>query len=77
MKGNIVLLTVLGLFFLVASAVYTVWNVLATGTWEIVGTVGILLSAILAGFIAFFFKRSQSVPGWNTFARRSTRGRHR
>jgi hypothetical protein len=54
MKGNIALMTVLGAFFLLASVVYTVWNVLATGTWEVVGTVGILLSAILAGFIAFF-----------------------
>jgi len=54
MKGNIALMTVLGAFFLLASGVYTVWNVLATGTWEVVGTVGILLSAILAGFIAFF-----------------------
>jgi membrane protein implicated in regulation of membrane protease activity len=54
MKGNIALMTVLGAFFLIAAVVYTVWNVLATGTWEVVGTVGILLSAILAGFIAFF-----------------------
>jgi hypothetical protein len=54
MKANVLLLTVLAVFFLLAAAVYTVWNVIDTGTWEIVGSLGILLSAILAAFIAFF-----------------------
>jgi hypothetical protein len=53
MKANVLLLTVLAVFFLLAAAVYTVWNVIDTGTWEIVGSLGILLSAILAAFIAF------------------------
>ena len=54
MKANIVFLTVFAVFFAVAAAVYTVWNYLATGEIEIVGTVAIGLSAILAAFIGFF-----------------------
>ena len=54
MKANIGVLFLLGGFFLVADVVYVVWNLIDTGELEIVGTVGILLSAILAGFIAFF-----------------------
>ncbi len=54
MKSNIVFLTVFAVFFALASAVYTVWNYLAEGKIEIVGTVAIGLSAILAAFIGFF-----------------------
>lgn len=54
MKSNIGVLAVLGAFFLVADVVYIVWNFIDTGTIEWVGSVGILLSAILAAFIGFF-----------------------
>lgn len=54
MKANIGLLFVLGGFFLLSSIIYTVWNVLATGQIEVIGSIAILLSAILAGFIGFF-----------------------
>jgi hypothetical protein len=54
MKANIGILWLFGSFFLLADIVYTVWNLLATGKIEIVGSVAILLSAILAGFVGFF-----------------------
>jgi len=54
MKANVVILTILASFFFLAAVVYTVWNLLATGQLEIVGSVAILLSAILAAFIGFF-----------------------
>lgn len=54
MNANKALFWILAAFFFVAAVVYTVWNYLATGEIETVGTVAILLSAILAGFIAFF-----------------------
>ena len=54
MKSNIGVLAVLGGFFLLADIVYIVWNIIDTGTVEWVGSVAILLSAILAAFIGFF-----------------------
>ena len=54
MKANIGVLFTFGGFFLLADVIYTVWNLIDTGNIEIVGSVGILLSAILAVFIAFF-----------------------
>lgn len=44
----------LGGFFLVADVIYTVWNLIDSGHIEVIGSIAILLSAILAGFIAFF-----------------------
>lgn len=54
MRANRGLFWILAGFFLVAAVVYTVWNYIDTGEIEMVGSVAILLSAILAGFIAFF-----------------------
>ena len=54
MKANIGVLFIFGAFFLLADVVYTIWNLIDTGKLEIVGSVGILLAAILAGFIGFF-----------------------
>ena len=54
MKANIVVLFFLGGFFLIADILYTVWNFIANGQIEIIGSITILLSAILAGFIGFF-----------------------
>jgi len=54
MKANIGLLFIFAGFFLVADILYTVWNLLATGELEVIGSIAILLSAILAGFIGFF-----------------------
>jgi len=63
MKANRGLFWLLSAFFLLAAAVYSLWNYLDHGELEIVGSVGILLSAVLAGFIAFYLSmlsRSQS-----------------
>jgi hypothetical protein len=54
MKANIGLLFIFGGFFFLADVLYTVWNLIDTGTIEVIGSIAILLSAILAVFIAFF-----------------------
>ena len=64
MNANRGLFWLLSVFFLVAAVIYSVWNYLATGQLEIVGSLGILLSSVLAGFIAFYL----------TMVRRSQRG---
>jgi len=63
MKANRGLFWLLSAFFLLAAGVYSLWNYMDRGQLEIVGSVGILLSAVLAGFIAFYLSmlsRSQS-----------------
>ncbi|AXE54501.1 cytochrome c oxidase subunit 4 [Aurantimicrobium sp. MWH-Uga1] len=54
MKSNVVMLIVLGAYFLVSGVVYIIWNHLAGQEFEATGSVGLLLSAVLAGFVAFF-----------------------
>ena len=54
MKANIGLLFIFGGFFLVADILYTVWNLIDTGEIEVIGSISILLSAILSVFIGFF-----------------------
>ncbi|THG33438.1 cytochrome c oxidase subunit 4 [Naasia lichenicola] len=77
MKANVRLFFILGVFFVVACAIYTVWTMLydaqnlATdpsggapqAQVEWVGTVGIGLTAILAFFIAFYLSRSHAAQG--------------
>ena len=57
MRANINLLWVLGVFFLVAGAGYTVWSIAYFGYVEWVGTVGIFLSAILMVFVGYYLSR--------------------
>ncbi|MGO1538588.1 MAG: cytochrome c oxidase subunit 4 [Leucobacter sp.] len=55
MKTNIVLFWIIAIFFLVVSTMYTVWNLIVhDGRMEWVGSVVLLLSGMLAGFIAFY-----------------------
>ncbi|MBU6265808.1 MAG: cytochrome c oxidase subunit 4 [Actinomycetales bacterium] len=54
MKSNVVILTVIGGYFLLSGIVYIIWNNLAGNQFEPSGSIGLLLSAVLAGFIAFF-----------------------
>ena len=54
MRTNITTFWVLFVFFVLAAAGYTVWSLLETGYVEWVGTVAMLLSGILAAFIAFY-----------------------
>lgn len=67
MKANIGLFWLLSVFFLLAAVVYSVWNYLVYEQLEIVGSLGILLSAVLAGFIAFFLNMVQRSQAGQVF----------
>jgi hypothetical protein len=56
MKTNVVVFWVMALYFLVLTAVYTVWAIIDTGVVEWIGTIAIGLSGILATFIAFYLQ---------------------
>lgn len=62
MKSQSILFWVLTVFFLVSALVYTFMNIIA-GSQEWVGSVGMLLSAVLAGFLAFYFRRVHVAQG--------------
>lgn len=65
MRTNVVLFWVLAVFFLLSAAVYGFWTYVADGNNHVewVGTVTMALSAILAGFIAFYVGRVHSAQG--------------
>lgn len=64
MKTNAIILFFLGLFFLLIDAVYWIWNAVAHGSVEWVGSLAILMTTALAWFPAFFlWKASQGVGG--------------
>ena len=56
MKTNIAVLWVLALYFMILTAVYTVWAIIDTGVVEWIGSIAIGLSAVLAMFIAFYLQ---------------------
>lgn len=65
MKTNAVLFWVLATFFFLMAIVYTVWNLIDTGFTSIewAGTVGLVLVAAFAAFIAFYVNLSHSAQG--------------
>jgi hypothetical protein len=65
MRANAILFWILAVFFLLSAIVYTLWNLVDPmhGKVEPVGTVALLLSTILAAFIAFYIGRSHSSQG--------------
>ena len=63
MKSNIVILLVLGAYFLLLGTAYIIWNILAGNEFEATGSLGLLLSAVLAGFIAFFLNMVNKSQG--------------
>ncbi len=69
MRANANLFWILGVFFLLSAAAYTLWEiinhdwVIAWESVEWVGTVGMTLSAILSFFIAFYVGRVHSAQG--------------
>ena len=63
MRANTNILRVLSAFFFLADVAYTVWALIVYGRAEFVGTIGILLAAILAVFIAFYLQRSHRAQG--------------
>jgi hypothetical protein len=63
MKSNIVILFLLGAYFLVSGIAYIIWNILAGNEFEPAGSLGLLLAAVLAGFIAFFLNMVNKSQG--------------
>lgn len=63
MKSNIVLFWLLTAYFVLLATVYTLWNVIEHGYLEWSGSVTILLSAGLTGFIAFYLMLVQKKQG--------------
>jgi len=63
MKANIVLMWVLGGYFLVAGGLYVVWNQLAGNPFDPVPSLAILLSAGLAGLIGFYLNAVEKSQG--------------
>ena len=63
MKTNIAVLYVLAAYFVVLTAVYTVWAHIEWGHTEWVGSIAIALSGVLTLFIAFYLQIQQKNQG--------------
>jgi hypothetical protein len=65
MRTNAILMYIIGVFFVLASAGYTVWVGLVNG-WdhiEWVGTVAMALTAVLGFFVGFYLSRVHKAQG--------------
>ena len=63
MRVNIVLFGVLGMFFVVLTGAYTLWNLITYGRIEWVGTVAFALLVAMCALIGFFLARSARNQG--------------
>ncbi|WP_026372578.1 cytochrome c oxidase subunit 4 [Agrococcus lahaulensis] len=55
MRVNIILMAILTAFFLLCSAAYTIWHMLAyDGRVEWAGTLGLALTGLMSGLIGFY-----------------------
>lgn len=63
MKASIVLFWIITAYFVVVAAVYTVWNLISHGRVEWAGSVAVLLSGGLAGFIASYLTLAKRKQG--------------
>ncbi|MEV8212131.1 cytochrome c oxidase subunit 4 [Leifsonia sp. NPDC077715] len=65
MRANAILFWILSIFFVLSAIVYTLWNLADSfhRNVEWVGTVGMLLAAVLSAFIAFYVGRSHASQG--------------
>lgn len=65
MRANAILFWILSAFFVLSAVVYTLWNLLDEfhRNVEWVGTVAMLLAAVLSAFIAFYVGRSHAAQG--------------
>jgi hypothetical protein len=70
MRVNVTLFWILTGYALLADVAYTIWNLLAGNTnaggggrVEWVGTIGLLLVAVMSAFIAFYLNRSRNAQG--------------
>ncbi len=63
MGTNAKLFWLLTVFYALASAGYTVWNIISTGKVEIIGTAAIAMLVFLSGLIAFYLQRTHKSQG--------------
>lgn len=63
MKSNVVIFSILTAYFVVIATVYTVWNWNVHQSIEWAGSIAILLSGGLTGFIAFYLALTQKKQG--------------
>ncbi|WP_210481648.1 cytochrome c oxidase subunit 4 [Naasia sp. SYSU D00948] len=63
MRANYVVLLAVAAWCFLAGAVYIVWSLLDVGTVEWAGTTALLLTGVLAVFVAFFLWRSHRAQG--------------
>lgn len=63
MKSNIVILTILTIYFFILASVYTVWNLISHGYIEWAGSTSILCGAALTGFIAVYLMLAERKQG--------------
>jgi len=56
MKTNIVVFSILAIYFGLLATVYTVWSLIADGAMEWTGSLAITLSGVLCLLIAFFLQ---------------------
>jgi len=63
MRSNIVVWWIIAAFFLVVSAIYTVWNLLSHGGVEWVGTVALLFTSFMGAMVAFYLHKTYNAQG--------------
>jgi len=63
MKSNVVVFSILTAYFVIVASVYTVWNLIEHGRLEWAGSLAILLSGALTGFIAAYLALVQKKQG--------------
>jgi hypothetical protein len=63
MKSNIVIFWILTGYFVLVAAVYTIWHIVSIGNIEWAGSLAILLSGGLTGFIASYLALTRKKQG--------------
>ena len=63
MKSNVVIFSILTAYFVIVATVYTVWNLIEHGRLEWAGSLAILLSGGLSGFIAAYLALTRKKQG--------------
>lgn len=63
MKTNVVIFTIIAVYFFVVGTIYTVWNFVTHGYIEWAGTTTLFLSGGLSGFIAVYLWLVQRKQG--------------
>ncbi|THG33015.1 aa3-type cytochrome oxidase subunit IV [Naasia lichenicola] len=63
MRGNIRILLVIAAWAVLVCVVYVVWNLIDVHEIEWAGTTALALTAIFAGFVAFYLRRAHRAQG--------------